>query len=214
MTVVIDSEIISTENTKESVKDIGVLAGKIEPQIDTRAFEVEIAKQPLPAPPKIYYHNYYVGMSKGKYISKNSDPCSIYEEIHFIVIQSMPDMIFGLSLTEYALHHDGRSPPLIVTRCIDAIERLGGLHREGIYRVSGRQSAIDKLRQCFERDEEALEFGKGDVPADVLAIASILKIYLRELSEPVFKFKLSDRLSYSSKLTFGGLSMAQFYTLY
>ncbi|KAI8577153.1 hypothetical protein K450DRAFT_302122 [Umbelopsis ramanniana AG] len=171
LAVVIDSEIISTENTKESVKDIGVLAEKIEPQSDTKAFEIEIAKQPLPAPPKNYYHNYYVGMSK--------------------------DMIFGLSLTEYALYHDGRSPPLIVTRCIDAVERLGGLHREGIYRVSGRQSAIDKLRQCFEREEEALEFGKGDAPADVLAIASILKIYLRELSEPVFKFKLSDRLSYS-----------------
>jgi hypothetical protein len=110
-------------------------------------------------------------------------------------------MIFGLSLTDYAIHHNGRSPPLIVTRCIDAVERLGGVQREGIYRVSGRQSAIDKLRQCFERDEEALEFGKSDVPEDVLAIASILKIYLRELSEPVFKFKLSDRLSYSSKLT-------------
>ncbi|KAH8551324.1 hypothetical protein BGW37DRAFT_537746 [Umbelopsis sp. PMI_123] len=171
LAVVIDSEIISTENTNESVKDIGVLAEKIEPQIDTYAFEVELEKQPLPAPPKVYYYNYYVGMSK--------------------------DMIFGLSLTDYAIHHNGRSPPLIVTRCIDAVERLGGVQREGIYRVSGRQSAIDKLRQCFERDEEALEFGKSDVPEDVLAIASILKIYLRELSEPVFKFKLSDRLSYS-----------------
>lgn len=108
-------------------------------------------------------------------------------------------MIFGLSLNDYAIQHDGRSPPLIVTRCIDAIERLGGIHREGIYRVSGRQSAIDKLRQCFERNEEALEFGKGDVPEDVFSIASVFKIYLRELPEPVFKFTLSDRLSYSSK---------------
>jgi hypothetical protein len=109
------------------------------------------------------------------------------------------DMIFGLSLNDYAIQHDGRSPPLIVSRCIDAIERLGGVHREGIYRVSGRQSAIDKLRHCFERNEEALEFGKRDVPEDVFAIASILKIYLRELPDPVFKFSLSDRLSYSSK---------------
>jgi hypothetical protein len=67
LAVVIDSEIISTENTNESVKDIGVLAEKIEPQIDTYAFEVELEKQPLPAPPKVYYYNYYVGMSKGKH---------------------------------------------------------------------------------------------------------------------------------------------------
>ncbi|KAG2180105.1 hypothetical protein INT43_003893, partial [Umbelopsis isabellina] len=172
LAVVVDSEIISTDNTANIVKSIGQLAEKINPEADTRSFGLEMTKKPLPTPPKVFYYNYYVGESK--------------------------DMIFGLSLNDYALQNDGRSPPLIVTRCIDAVERLGGLHREGIYRVSGRQSAIDKLRQCFERNEETLEFGKGDVPEDVLAIASILKVYLRELPDPVFKFKLSDRLSYSN----------------
>ncbi|KAM3578564.1 hypothetical protein VKS41_008949 [Umbelopsis sp. WA50703] len=168
MAVVVDSEIINTDNTSDIVKNIGQLAEKINPDADTRCFESEMTKQTFPTPPYVFYYNYYV------------------------------DIIFGLSLNDYALQHDGRSPPLIVTRCIDAVERLGGVHREGIYRVSGRQSAIDKLRQCFERNEETLEFGKRDVPEDVLAIASILKVYLRELPDPVFKFKLSDRLSYSN----------------
>jgi hypothetical protein len=65
MSVVIDSEIISTENTASIVKDIGQRTEKINPESDTKAFEADMAKQSLPTPPKVYYYNYYVGLSKG-----------------------------------------------------------------------------------------------------------------------------------------------------
>lgn len=104
-----------------------------------------------------------------------------------------------MSLAEYAQQR-GRSPPLIVTKCIEAVERLGGLEKEGIYRISGKQSTVEKLKHYFEHDEAAVVFGKNDVPEDVFSIASLLKVYLRELETPLFPFKLSDRVTYSRKI--------------
>lgn len=105
-------------------------------------------------------------------------------------------MIFGVSLSDYARIHR-RNVPLIVTRCIAAVQDRGGLDREGIYRVSGRQTTTEKLRQQFERDEEGCVFGEDGVTDDVFAIAGILKIYLRELPEPLFPFTLEERIEYS-----------------
>ena len=108
------------------------------------------------------------------------------------------DLIFGTSLTEYAKQRN-RSPPLLITKCIDAIEKLGGLEKEGIYRVSGKQSNMEKIKHAFELDEEAVVIGQNDVPEDVVSIASVIKIFLRELKSPLFPFKLTDRLVYSRK---------------
>ncbi|RCH91856.1 hypothetical protein CU098_000636, partial [Rhizopus stolonifer] len=91
----------------------------------------------------------------------------------------------------------GRSPPLLITKCIEAIERLGGIEKEGIYRVSGKQSNMEKIKHAFEMDEEAVVIGQYDVPEDVFSIASVIKIFLRELKSPLFPFKLTDRLVYS-----------------
>ncbi|KAL7315514.1 hypothetical protein PS15m_004726 [Mucor circinelloides] len=127
-----------------------------------------VKKYPKPEP--IYYENHHVGVCK--------------------------DLIFGTSLAEYAQQRN-RSPPLLITKCIDAIERLGGLEKEGIYRVSGKQSNMEKIKHAFELDEEAVVIGQNDVPEDVVSIASVIKIFLRELKSPLFPFKLTDRLVYS-----------------
>jgi hypothetical protein len=79
------------------------------------------------------------------------------------------------------------------------VERLGGLEKEGIYRVSGKQTSIEKMKQAFERDEEAVSFGQNDIPEDVYCIASVIKIFLRELAAPLFPFSLADRITYSRK---------------
>ncbi|KAI8991761.1 hypothetical protein BDF20DRAFT_984371 [Mycotypha africana] len=124
----------------------------------------------LPKPPTIYYRNHHVGICK--------------------------DLIFGTSLTDYA-QLKGISPPLLITKCITAIERLGGMEKEGIYRVSGKHSNLEKIKHAFEMDEEAAQIGHNGVPEDVFSIASIIKIFLRELKTPLFPFKLADRLAYS-----------------
>jgi hypothetical protein len=102
--------------------------------------------------------------------------------------------LFGGSLESYALEH--RTPvPMIVVKCIDAIENMGGLQKEGIYRVSGRQSNVEQLKHQFELDEETVNLENFDV----FTIATVLKQYIRELQTPLFEFNVQERSDYTSK---------------
>ncbi|KAF7306583.1 Glucosamine 6-phosphate N-acetyltransferase [Mycena indigotica] len=108
------------------------------------------------------------------------------------------DLIFGFSLLDYATAHnlpDGL-PPRIVQICIAEIDKRG-LASEGIYRVSGRHAIVQNLHHEIERDESKFEFKPKD---DIFAVASLLKLYLRELPEPVFRFSLQDRMQHTEDL--------------
>ncbi|KAK4522025.1 uncharacterized protein ATC70_004564 [Mucor velutinosus] len=160
------------EQGQHPVNNLLASVDKINNEHEAKKFNASstavVKKYPKPEP--IYYENHHVGVCK--------------------------DLIFGTSLTEYAQQRN-RSPPLLITKCINAIERLGGLEKEGIYRVSGKQSNMEKIKHAFELDEEAVIIGQNDVPEDVVSIASVIKIFLRELKSPLFPFKLTDRLVYS-----------------
>lgn len=73
-----------------------------------------------------------------------------------------------------------------------------GLQKEGIYRVSGRQSNIEALKHAFEENEEM----DIDKKYDVFTIATVLKIYLRELEEPLLKIDMQKRIQYSGKFIY------------
>ncbi|KXN81114.1 Rho GTPase-activating protein 27 [Leucoagaricus sp. SymC.cos] len=109
------------------------------------------------------------------------------------------DLIFGFGLGDYATAKGLREGeiPKIVRICIAEIDNRG-LESEGIYRVSSRRHAIVQAMQHeIERDEAAFEFSPKD---DVYAVSSLLKLYLRELPEPLFKFSLQDRVQHSENL--------------
>ncbi|CAO0799417.1 unnamed protein product [Mucor circinelloides] len=133
---------------------------------DTDQFLLEYEKLGFIKPKPIYYDNFYYGRCK--------------------------EILFGSNLNEYATEHQ-RTVPLLVTKCIEAVEVQGGLEKEGIYRISGRQSSIDQLKNEFERDEEAVELESKDV----FIIAAVLKVYLRELKQPLFNLSMQDRIEYS-----------------
>lgn len=59
-----------------------------------------------------------------------------------------------------------------------------GLHHQGIFRVSGSQVEINNFREWFERGEDPL----ADMTdaSDINSVAGVLKLYLRELREPLF----------------------------
>lgn len=61
---------------------------------------------------------------------------------------------------------------------------LTGLHHQGIFRVSGSQVEINNFREWFERGEDPL----ADMTdaSDINSVAGVLKLYLRELREPLF----------------------------
>ncbi|XP_017781672.1 PREDICTED: SLIT-ROBO Rho GTPase-activating protein 1-like isoform X2 [Nicrophorus vespilloides] len=90
--------------------------------------------------------------------------------------------LFGGSLEEY-LEATNQEIPLIIKSCIRVIN-LYGLHHQGIFRVSGSQVEINNFRECFERGEDPL----ADMTdaSDINSVAGVLKLYLRELREPLF----------------------------
>ncbi|GAN09377.1 rhoGAP-domain-containing protein [Mucor ambiguus] len=105
------------------------------------------------------------------------------------------EVLFGGSLEGYAIEHN-RTVPLLVVKCIDSIEKLGGLQKEGIYRVSGRQTNIEQLKHQFELDEDKVVLDAYDV----FTIATVLKMYIRELKRPLFDFNVQTRSSYSKNM--------------
>ncbi|EGD78350.1 hypothetical protein PTSG_09416 [Salpingoeca rosetta] len=76
-----------------------------------------------------------------------------------------------------------REVPLLVESCIKAIRDIG-MKEEGIFRVPGSSLQIDELKEAFERGQDPLADG---VPSHIhpAAIAGLLKLFLRELADPV-----------------------------
>nr|XP_053635942.1 SLIT-ROBO Rho GTPase-activating protein 1-like isoform X5 [Cherax quadricarinatus] len=97
--------------------------------------------------------------------------------------------LFGGSLEEY-LEATGQDIPLIMKSCIRVINHYG-LHHQGIFRVSGSQVEINNFRESFERMEDPL----ADVTdaSDINSVAGVLKLYLRELREPLFPTVFFDQ---------------------
>ncbi|XP_055705552.1 SLIT-ROBO Rho GTPase-activating protein 1-like isoform X2 [Phlebotomus papatasi] len=90
--------------------------------------------------------------------------------------------LFGGSLEEY-LEATNEEIPLIMRSCIRVIN-LFGLHHQGIFRVSGSQVEISNFREGFERGDDPL--ADTTDASDINSVCGVLKLYLRELREPLF----------------------------
>ncbi|XP_031430620.1 rho GTPase-activating protein 45 isoform X4 [Clupea harengus] len=79
--------------------------------------------------------------------------------------------------------------PFIVKKCVCEIERRA-LRTKGIYRVNGVKTRVEKLCQAFENGKELVELSQSS-PHD---ISNVLKLYLRQLPEPIMPFHLYNHL--------------------
>uniref|UniRef100_A0A096LXE0 Rho GTPase activating protein 45 n=1 Tax=Poecilia formosa TaxID=48698 RepID=A0A096LXE0_POEFO len=96
--------------------------------------------------------------------------------------------LFGRDFTQVAsCASDGI--PFIITKCISEIERRA-LKMKGIYRVNGVKTRVEKLCQAFENGKELVELSQCS-PHD---ISNVLKLYLRQLPEPIMPFRLYNTL--------------------
>ncbi|XP_040186782.1 uncharacterized protein LOC120918942 isoform X3 [Rana temporaria] len=94
------------------------------------------------------------------------------------------DQVFGCYL-HHLCEREKRSVPQFVCNAIQAVERRG-LDIDGLYRVSGNLAIIQKLRHKVDQDENLnLEDGKWE---DVHVITGALKLFFRELPEPLFPY--------------------------
>lgn len=148
--------------------------------------------------------------------------------------------LFSGSLEEY-LEVTNQDIPLVMKSCIRVINLYGthscifkqshilassnvlfyghatlliriGLHHQGIFRVSGSQLEINNFRDAFERGDDPL----ADVndASDINSVAGVLKLYLRELREPLFPIvyfeqfmELAGKLSLQLASTASSLKM-------
>ncbi|XP_056327289.1 rho GTPase-activating protein 22 isoform X2 [Danio aesculapii] len=102
--------------------------------------------------------------------------------------------IFGQHLEDtiqYERKFGPRLAPLLVEQCVDFI-REQGLKEEGLFRMPGQANLVKELQDAFDCGDKPL----FDSNTDVHTVASLLKLYLRELPEPVIPFnKYEDFLT-------------------
>lgn len=92
--------------------------------------------------------------------------------------------VFGCHLHNLCSQEKTRVPSF-VEKCIRAVEKRG-LEIDGLYRVSGNLAVIQKLR--FKADHEDLDLEEGNW--DIHVITGALKLFFRELQEPLFPYNL------------------------
>ncbi|KAF2994828.1 hypothetical protein E8E13_002825 [Curvularia kusanoi] len=100
--------------------------------------------------------------------------------------------IFGMTLQEAVEFSQHLNPstqlPSVVFRCLEYLKEKKAIKEEGIFRLSGSNITIKGLRDRFNSD--------GDVAlveepyTDVHAVASLLKLYLRELPASILTREL------------------------
>uniref|UniRef100_A0A8D3C1F5 Rho GTPase activating protein 12 n=1 Tax=Scophthalmus maximus TaxID=52904 RepID=A0A8D3C1F5_SCOMX len=98
------------------------------------------------------------------------------------------DQVFGCSLTSLC-QRENTSVPNFVKMCIDHVENTG-LSIDGLYRVSGNLAVIQKLRFAVNHDEKVdLNDSKWE---DIHVTTGALKMFFRELPEPLFTYGSFD----------------------
>uniref|UniRef100_A0A8C0SEQ1 Rho GTPase activating protein 27 n=1 Tax=Canis lupus familiaris TaxID=9615 RepID=A0A8C0SEQ1_CANLF len=94
------------------------------------------------------------------------------------------DQVFGCPLAALC-ERERSSVPRFVQQCIRTVEARG-LDIDGLYRISGNLATIQKLRYKVDHDERLdLDDGRWE---DVHVITGALKLFFRELPEPLFPF--------------------------
>uniref|UniRef100_A0A667XWK7 BCR activator of RhoGEF and GTPase n=1 Tax=Myripristis murdjan TaxID=586833 RepID=A0A667XWK7_9TELE len=90
--------------------------------------------------------------------------------------------VFGVKIN-VVTKRERSKVPLIVRQCVEEIERRG-MEEVGIYRVSGVATDIQALKAAFDSNNKDVSMMMREM--DVNAIAGTLKLYFRELPEPLF----------------------------
>ncbi|KAI9495430.1 hypothetical protein BDB00DRAFT_814652 [Zychaea mexicana] len=96
-------------------------------------------------------------------------------------------VVFGVPLEEavrISRVSNNYELPAVVYRCIEYLDAKNAVMEEGLYRLSGSNMVIQKLKQKFNQEGDVnLLASKEDY--DVHAIAGLLKMWLRELPSTV-----------------------------
>lgn len=122
---------------------------------------------------------------KGKQ-TQQEDTCSVDD----VLAQGYP--IFGVSIslaTERSRCHDGIDLPLVVRDCIDYLQQEQSLRCEQIYKVEPYRPRLLHYKRLYNNRE--YDAAKDEL--NVATACSLLKLFIRELPEPMLTTDLVAR---------------------
>ncbi|XP_068935983.1 rho GTPase-activating protein 32 isoform X2 [Petaurus breviceps papuanus] len=103
----------------------------------------------------------------------------------------LKERVFGCDLGEHLLN-SGFQVPQVLQSCTAFIERYGIV--DGIYRLSGVASNIQRLRHEFD-SEHIPDLTKEPYVQDIHSVGSLCKLYFRELPNPLLTYQLYEKFS-------------------
>lgn len=106
--------------------------------------------------------------------------------------------IFGVSLglaVERSRCHDNVPLPVVVRDCIDYLHECG-LSNEGIYKLEPVKQRLHQLKRLYNNRES-----KGCSDLDVPTACGLLKLFLRDLPEPLLTTDLISQFEETSALS-------------
>nr|XP_006009714.1 PREDICTED: rho GTPase-activating protein 25 [Latimeria chalumnae] len=112
---------------------------------------------------------------------------------------SSSGVVFGQRLADtvaYEQKYGQHLVPILVEKCAEFI-REHGLNEEGIFRLPGQDNQVKQLRDAFDAGERP----SFDCETDVHTVASLFKLYLRELPEPVIPWSQYEDFLSCAQLT-------------
>uniref|UniRef100_A0A0N5AJ45 Rho-GAP domain-containing protein n=1 Tax=Syphacia muris TaxID=451379 RepID=A0A0N5AJ45_9BILA len=105
--------------------------------------------------------------------------------------------VFGNALLSICQQENSLVPRFL--KFVTEVIELKGIEADGIYRVSGNLSSIQRIRCAVDQDRYEEVFNEEDVHV----LTGALKLFFRELSEPIFPAAISDALIAANKLPKG-----------
>ena len=109
------------------------------------------------------------------------------EELEHLGVLKRSQM-FGIPLLRCLRVH---GVPRVLYHCIEHLRTCGGVHEEGIFRVPGGFAAVANLKKQFDYGESV---DLRTHTKDPHAVAGVMKLFLREMPEPLITFKLYNQL--------------------
>ncbi|VDP31100.1 unnamed protein product [Schistosoma mattheei] len=119
----------------------------------------------------------------------NPVPKKAFKPTTALSIPRHPMLTFGVSLGD-VIERDKTEIPIVISDIFNFLLNKGGLQSEGIFRVNGNSRTVEILRAIVDENGSYWHLGEfssiaGDLDrsVDVFSVASLLKLYLRELPE-------------------------------
>lgn len=129
---------------------------------------------------------------------EKSSPASFWTRAKATVLAVSSAGVLSNQSVDTSASYANDAVPLILQKCIAEITKRG-LVEVGIYRLSGSNSIIKDIKLQFDDDVFSVNLSEDEVP-DINVVSGLLKLWLRELPNPLLTFELFDELIQSADI--------------